>query len=569
MRIQQLKAPSRVLSILITLIWLGGVASASTTVEVEVKDFEFNQKTVNIQAGDTVRWKWVSGSHSVTSGSSCSADNRFDFSLNSTATSSSFTFTEAGTYHYFCRPHCSFGMTGQVVVATATPPPQKLTDPIPAPIEPGAVRIHIKQVADGLTAPNWGTPAPGDRNQLFVTDQTGILWAIDLNTGRKAVFADLTKLLVPLGIQGPGSYDERGLLGVAFHPDYRTNGLLYTFTSEPPSGPADFSTIPPGTSADHQSVIREWRVPAPVQADSVVDPASTRILLSIDKPQFNHNGGALNFGKDGLLYISTGDGGAADDQGSGHSEGGNGQDKGNVLGKILRIDPNLRTSANGQYGIPGSNPFVSDKTGSTGGEAGCADSRCDEIYAYGFRNPFRFSFDRSRGDLWAADVGQNAIEEVDVVRRGGNYGWRFKEGSFCFDANGDGDGFVTDAASCGPRDLRSPVAEYDHDEGIATVGGFVYRGRTIPGLRGHYVFGDYVRTFGHNDGRLFYLERKNLVTKKAARKSGVVELLSADGQPPGISVMGFGQDSAGELYVLGNRTGIPDGTTGVVLKIVP
>jgi glucose/arabinose dehydrogenase len=232
--------------------------------------------------------------------------------------------------------------------------------PLTDAIVQGDIRIQLEPVATGLTAPNWGTTAPGQDGHLMVSDQNGILWKIDLATGDKAVFLDTSARLVPLGIAGPGTFDERGLLGIAFHPSYRTNGLLYTYTSEPVNGDADFSTMPPATAANHQSVITEWQVPNPTNAASVVDPASARELLRIDQPQFNHNGGALNFGPDGNLYISIGDGGGRDDEGVGHGTSGNGQDAGNVLGSILRIDPLGNDSANGQYGIPGDNPFVSD-----------------------------------------------------------------------------------------------------------------------------------------------------------------------------------------------------------------
>lgn len=194
------------------------------------------------------------------------------------------------------------------------------------PIKPGGAPIKLEIVAEGLTAPNWGTVAPGDDNRLFVSDQDGTLWAIDMATGDKSVFLDVSGRLVALGIAGPGTFDERGLLGVAFHPDYASNGRLYTYTSEPVDGSADFSTIPPGTDANHQSVITEWQVPDPMNPASVVDPTSARELLRIDEPQFNHNAGAVNFGPDGMLYISLGDGGGRDDQGTGHGDIGNGQD---------------------------------------------------------------------------------------------------------------------------------------------------------------------------------------------------------------------------------------------------
>jgi len=447
-----------------------------------------------------------------------------------------------------------------------TPPPGTgIANPIPPTIRKGPFHITLAPVAAGLTAPNWGTAAPGDAGRLFVADQNGTLWAITLATGAKNVFLDVSSRLVPLGIFGPGTFDERGFLGVAFHPGYTSNGLLYTFTSEPLNGPADFSTMPPLTTPNCQSVVTEWRVPDPTDPASVVDPMSARVLLRIDKPQFNHNGGALNFGPDDMLYVAVGDGGGADDQDGepfidgptvGHGPNGNGQDPSNPLGAILRIDPNGSDSANGQYGIPGDNPFVG-RPGFIG-----------EIFAYGLRNPWRNSFDPVTGALYAADVGQNKIEEVDVIRRGGNYGWRLKEGRFFFGPNGPDPGFVTKVNPSVPAGLIDPIAQYDHDEGIAVIGGFVYRGSMLPRLRGRYIFGDFARTF-NNDGRLFFLRKREVAQQTRAGKSLIGEF-RLDGQGElGLSLLGFGQDASREIYVLANGTGTPFGTTGVVLRIAP
>jgi glucose/arabinose dehydrogenase len=423
-----------------------------------------------------------------------------------------------------------------------------LEDPIPEPIETGALRIQLETVATGMTAPNWGTgvPACGSlSSRLVVTDQSGQLWAVDVETGEKSILLDVSDRLVSLGVGGPGTFDERGFLGVAFHPDFRTNGRLYTYTSEPVAGAADFSTMPAGTEANHQSVISEWQIPEPCDPASVVDPTSRRELLRIDEPQFNHDAGALTFGPDSMLYIALGDGGAADDQGVGHVPGGNGQAPDNILGSIIRIDPDGTDSANGQYGIPDDNPFA----GTSG--------KLDEIFAFGFRNPFRISFDSRTGELYAADVGQNDIEEVHLVEAGGNYGWRYKEGSFCFDPNGSDPGFVF---ACQPGDvpdeLIDPIAEYDHDEGIAIVGGFVYRGDEIPPLRGRYVFGDFFHP-ASGSGRLFYLQKNQEIRE--------FQLASQD--ELGLSLLGFGQGADGELYVLANETGTPFGDTGVILRI--
>jgi len=435
----------------------------------------------------------------------------------------------------------------------------ELPNPIPQSIPPGEV-IGLESIATGMTSPNWATSAPGDSGRLFVVDQTGTLWAVNLASGDKTVFADLSALLVPLGVGGPGTYDERGFLGLAFDPNYQTNGLLYTYTSEPADGAADFP-VPLGAAANHYAVVTEWHVTNPQNASSVVDPNSRRVVLRVGEPQFNHNGGALNFGPDGMLYIALGDGGAGDDQGAGHSANGNGQDLSNVLGKILRINPHATTAPNGQYGVPSDNPLANAE--SVGGATGCADGACDEIYAWGFRNPFRFSFDAGTGAMYVGDVGQNDIEEVDVVTAGNNYGWPVKEGSFCFDNNGTGNGFVTDDNPCPaqPAGLVDPLVQYDHDEGVAVVGGFVYRGNRAHTLAGRYLFGDYAH--GANQGRLFAIDKSSNGTAGATFSE-----LRVYGQGGlGMSLLGFGEDASRDVYVLANSTGVPSGTTGTVMRI--
>ena len=459
------------------------------------------------------------------------------------------------------RVHRSIALAAVAVIAVAVPAAAApaLPDPIPVPIPVSNTRIALKVVATGLVAPVTGVVAPGDHDHLYVADQGGQIWQIDTR-GRspKSLVADLSDRLVSdLAKVIPGlPYDERGLLGLAFDPRYKHNGLLYTFTSENPTSSPDFTTQPAVTPAGGQTVIAEWRVWNPRAKHPTVNPSSRRELMRIDKPQFNHNGGEIAFGPDGKLYIAVGDGGAADDQGPGHVPGGNAQSlaAGNVLGKLLRIDPHGHNSANGQYGIPRTNPLV--------GRDGA-----DEIWAYGFRNPYRFSFDSRAGHLVVGEVGQNDIEEVDVVRPGRNYGWPVKEGTFLFDNGGDGPGFVTADSPGSPAGLVDPVLEYDHTapggvrcgfgapasacQGIAVVGGYVYHGHDVKALRGHYVFGDYSRAFAQPLGRL-------LVNKG----SQVTSLMD-----PGVAVFGFAQDHRGELYVLGNTTGVLSGTTGTVLRI--
>ena len=448
------------------------------------------------------------------------------------------------------------------MLAVATPAWAEHDDPIVEKIPLSDADFDTELVADGFTTPVLGVNAPGNNKQLFIVDQIGKITAVKLEPGKHGgvpdsfTFLDVgtsgLNLLVPLGAFGPGSFDERGLLGLAFHPKYRKNGLLYSYTSEAlDSGDAHFP-VPTGDAPAANaslSVIREWRVNDPKDAASVVDPASSRVLLRVEQPQFNHNGGDIAFGPDGMLHIALGDGGSADDQGPGHADGGNGQDlsPGNVLGKILRVDPQGSNSANGQYGIPADNPFV-------GAEA------ADEIFAYGFRNPFRMSFDSETGDLYAADVGQNDIEEIDVVVSGGNYGWPVKEGTFLFEMAGPGQdepGFTTVDSPGVPAGLIDPIAQYDHDEGVSVTGGFAYRGNRVKDLRDTYVFGDFTASFAGPQGRLFHIDDDG----------ELAELLPVSG-PVGMFITGFGQDRKGELYVMGQQGFAPVGTTGQVFKLV-
>lgn len=406
---------------------------------------------------------------------------------------------------------------------------------IEAPIETGTIAIELEEVASGFALPLQGVASPTGSGFLFVVDQAGKVHEIDLATGAQRVFLDVASRLVDIN----ANYDERGLLGLAFHPDYLANGLVYTYTSEPASGAADFSTLDAGESADHQSVVMEWTVDAPGDANATVNAGSAREVLRIDQPQANHNGGALAFDADGYLYITLGDGGAADDQGPGHSAGGNGQDAGNVLGAVLRIDPDGRDSANGSYGIPADNPYVGSVPP-------------DEIFATGLRNPFRLHIDSATGDMWLPDVGQNDIEEINLLVAGANYGWNWKEGTFHFDPNGSAAGFATTTENpAAPEGLTDPVAQYDHGEGIAIIGGAVYRGNDIPALEGRFVFGDF-RGKGA-EGRVFYLEDATV--------------FEFDMAPLGAILTGFGQDSDGEIYVLANASGSPSGTTGTVYRM--
>ncbi len=455
---------------------------------------------------------------------------------------------------YRCGNHSVFGMRGNFNVI------HPLANPIPSPIQKGTIKIELQMVAEGLTAPVDMKPAQDGTGRLFVVDQAGKIYIIQNGVLQNTPFLDVASRLVsPLGIIGThdiNDYDERGLLGMALHPGFTNSASpgfhkIYTFTSEPSIVPADFVTEFDPTVIDCQSVIAEWTVST--VDPNLIDTSTRREILRINKPQFNHNGGMLAFGPDGYLYISHGDGGAANDSGLGHGPNGNGQNLNVVLGKLLRIDPldPLSTpgnadpvSLNGKYRVPASNPFV--------GVAGV-----DEIYAYGFRNPFRFSFDSSTGTLVVADVGQDHVEEIDIVQAGKNYGWNLKEGTFRFDPQ---TGNVSDYLTGLPNTLVDPIAEYDHDEGIAIIGGYVYHGSTVPELVDKYVFGDFANGFTVANGRLFYTDVNTGIINEFA--------IGLDNRNLNLYLKGLGQDNSGELYVLASQYLGPYGTGGKVLKIV-
>ena len=421
------------------------------------------------------------------------------------------------------------GLPASIVVD----PPIPLIDPIPGSI-PYGEQIALEDIADGFIAPNYATPAPGLEGYLFVVDQIGKIWQVDLSDGSKTVFLDVSSQICDLNT----GYDERGLLGLAFHPQYATNGLFYTYQSEEVAGNQNCAEFFGSLTPNHKSVVAEWLADDPRAVSSNV--SFVRNVIEIDQPQFNHNGGMISFSPiDNYLYISVGDGGNADDQGAGHVEGGNGQDTSNMHGAILRIDP----LGGGDYRIPlGNDP---------NNEFGA-----DEIFAYGFRNVWRFSFD-SDGNLYAGDVGQNDIEEVNLVEIGRNYGWNAKEGSFYFYDNGEASGYVSNTMTAGgPTGLVDPILEYDHDEGVSVIGGYVYEGIELEGLNGAYFFGEF-------NGKLLY--SSDLVTIQRFRIQNRNNL--------GFLLMGYGRDTDGELYVMGrpntNLSTDSSNELGVLKKLVP
>lgn len=448
------------------------------------------------------------------------------------------------------------------------------TTVLPA-ITTGDIAVHLKTVASGMSAPDYAISAPGDTSRLFVVEQNGLLRVIENGSLLAAPALDIRSRVSP-PLNPANANDERGFLGLAFHPGFNTPGSigfgkLYTYTSEAiPAGTAPTFAAPNGAVQNYKNLITEWRI-SPGQP-GVVDPTSRREIISFGKNAGNHNGGTITFGADGYLYLGLGDGGNANDVGPSHLEpGGNAQNLSTPLGKMLRIDPvdpGLTAgsadvlSGNGQYRIPVGNPFQ-----------GAGQVR--EIYALGFRNPYRFAVDRidlgGNGQIIIGDVGQNMIEEIDRLELGGNFGWGLKEGDFLFNRTGPNAGQIGARSPGNPVGLIDPIKgtlatlEYDHGDGISITGGFVYRGGAIPALFGKYVFGDLALRSGGGqpraDGRLFYADLVTGEIKEFALPQFV------DGQlPDGLTVHGFGEDAMGELYALVTNTPA-NGTGGIVFQI--
>lgn len=429
------------------------------------------------------------------------------------------------------RRHCSHFETGLAVGAGLI----VTMAPAAAPAEVGTVRV-----ASGLSRPAFVTAPPGDTERVFIVEQRSG------TTGRVRILRNGGLLATPfLNVNNVTTGNEQGLLGLAFHPDYAANRKFYV----------NYTTS--GGGAAGRTVIAEYTASA-VNPD-VADAASTRIILRIDQPDSNHNGGWMAFGPhDGYLYIASGDGGGGGDTGTGHTAGmGNAQDiTSNLLGKILRIDVNGDDfpDENRNYAIPAGNPFADPPD-----EPPVAGD--DEIWAYGLRNPWRCSFDRLTGDLIIADVGQNIWEEINYQpagdEGGANYGWRRKEGAHCFNPS----------SGCETGALVDPIYEYGHDHnngnafscgeppvrptGCSVTGGYVYRG-AIPSLAGRYLFGDYcaswIMSFEISDGAASGCRMHT----DEFRPGGGLNISS---------ISSFGEDAAGELYIC-------DLNGGEVFKIV-
>jgi len=447
-----------------------------------------------------------------------------------------------------------------------TPGANAQQDVLP-PIPLGNIAITLDDVATGLGAPLYGISAPGDTNRLFVLEQKGTVLVMQNGALLPTPALDIQSRVAPPLVPGSAN-DERGLLGIAFHPGFNDAAspgfhTLYTYNSEPiPAGTNPTFIAPNNATQNYKNVINEYKMS--LTDPNVIDPSTRREVVSFGKNAGNHNGGTITFGPDGYMYLGTGDGGNANDAGASHIEpGGNAQNLTTALGKMLRIDPlnpSLNPtsadpiSGNLQYRIPATNPFQ-------------AAGQVHEVYAYGFRNPYRFSFDKLNGQLIVADVGQNTVEEIDRVTLGGNYGWAMKEGDFLFNRTTGGVG----ARSPGvPAGLIDPIVgtlgtlEYDHGDGISITGGFVYRGTEIPELYGKYVFGDLAlrTTPTRVDGRLFYAD---LATGQIFEF--MLPQFGGDGiLPNSETVHGFGQDAQGELYAFATNSP-SNGTGGVVYRI--
>lgn len=330
------------------------------------------------------------------------------------------------------------------------------------------------------------SPRSGDA-RLFVAEQSGRIYAFRdrRNVTTKELYLDLS------GVVSPGG-NEVGLLGFAFHPRYKDNGYIYVnYTVDTPS---------------LRSVIARYQRSS--SNPQVADLDSGIEILTYDQPYENHNGGQIAFGPDGFLYIASGDGGSAGDP------DGNAQDLSNLLGKILRIDVD-QASGELQYSIPSNNPFV-----------GVSRAR-EEIYAYGLRNPWRMSFDGPTRRLWTGDVGQDSREEVNIIRRGGNYGWNIREGTECFSVS----------LGCSTAGKIEPVYDYSHSVGESITGGYVYRGAKFRSLRGRYIFGDFIT------GKVWAL-------RKAARGWRSSNLAST-----GLFISSFGLSRSKELLLLSYADG--------------
>lgn len=395
-------------------------------------------------------------------------------------------------------------------------PQQQSSDPRPMPTDVkqgaptaesgGIPKIRLQRVFPKakLTRPVQVVARPDSPNLMYAVEQAGRVVELDLSNAEHE-----GKLVLDLTGPVHDKFNEQGLLSLAFHPKFAQNRQVFVWYTARKSG---------------KDPAREVLARLAMAADGTIDPATHEVLLTVEDPEWNHNGGTVLFGPDGMLYVSSGDGG------SGNDPWGNGQNTETLLGCIMRID--VDRAADGRlYSVPSDNPLV--------GKQGVRE----EIYAFGLRNVWRMSFDRKTGELYAGDVGQNAWEEIDIIVKGGNYGWRPREGFHA--TNG-----VSDASEASDRFIE-PLVEYPHKDGVSVTGGFVYRGSEYPTLDGVYLYADYA--FGtfwglRAEGGSLKVQPKVVVTKR------------------GFCPASFGESNDGTLFVCGTAPGA-DGP-GMIFKIV-
>ncbi len=412
-----------------------------------------------------------------------------------------------------------------------------------APAIAQAPKIKLEPLVSGLNAPLAMVQPAGD-SRMFIIEQFGRVRILDGGKLLPTPFLDVRSKIPALH----HDFDERGLLGIAFHPKYKENGKFYVSYSAHLDFGSDLGQM---LWYSHSNVDEEYTVSK--HDPNAADPSSARRILSTPWPQFNHNGHWIGFGPDGMLYVSMGDGGYANDWGIGHNVTiGNGQDMSTVLGKILRIDVDGRSDGK-PYGVPSDNPFVGDRNAKP------------EIWAFGLRNPWRCSFDTGSGQLFCADVQQNSYEEVNIVGKGQNMGWRRMEANHCFDYQKPDN----HPAKCDKAGLTMPILEYNNCtakpkgcRGISVTGGYVYQG-SVAAWKGKYIFGDWSKSFATMDGQIF-------IGSKAADGKWSMEVAQVVGMPGKKPyVLAFAQDSAGEVYALTSITTGPNGSLDTIYKIVP
>ncbi|KAM4770858.1 HHIP-like protein 2 [Rhinophrynus dorsalis] len=396
----------------------------------------------------------------------------------------------------------------------------------------GCLKLCLIEIANELRNPVLLLHANDGTHRMFVAEQIGFVWVYLPDGSRlQQPFLNLRDTVLAT----PWLGDERGFLGMAFHPKFQTNGKFYVY----------YSVIDAGTTEKIR--ISELHVSA--HDMNIADPYSERHILEIEEPAANHNGGQLLFGTDGYLYIFTGDGGKSGDP---FGRFGNAQNKSTLLGKVLRLDIDGKRSPGKPYRIPPDNPFITDPIA------------CPEIYAYGVRNMWRCSVDqgdpitgKGRGRIFCGDVGQNRYEEIDIIVKGGNYGWRAKEGFECFDQK---------LCQNSSLDDILPIFAYSHQVGKSVTGGYVYRGCESPNLNGVYIFGDFM------NGRLMALQEDE-ITKEWTKRDICMGDSSICAFPRLINkyskfIISFGEDEAGELFFLSTSQASAYASRGSIYKLV-